>query len=89
MKMEEQVPLRSLNQAKAKPITDKSRKVPAQSNFWTGIVDGRQRIIPTPIDPDPDYHRAITQLLEEGSYEFHTFKLPVEKTLRVMLSGIP
>lgn len=34
-------------------------------------------------------YRAITKMLDEGNHEYHTFKLPEERTLRVVLRGIP
>lgn len=34
-------------------------------------------------------HRAITQMLDEGNNEYHTFELPEDKTLKAMFRGIP
>lgn len=36
-----------------------------------------------------DDHRAITQLLNGGSHDYHTFKLVEEKILRAVLNDIP
>lgn len=35
----------------------------------------------------PENHRAITRMLFEDSHEYHCFKLPEEKTLRIVFRG--
>lgn len=48
------------------------------------VTEGIQFIVPT-----PDNFRSVTLFLQQSNIPFHTFQLPEDRSLKVMLRGIP
>lgn len=101
----EQAPPTSSVSAMVKPMTAKTQEVPPnviseQKSWVVSRYHIQQRHIQMKrcvikrdgiqIHPSRiDDHRTITQILDKESQEYHTFKLPEENTLKVVLRGIP
>lgn len=105
MEAGEQAPSTASIPAKTQPISIKSQKVPlifiSEQKSWMeskeliqqSLIQNKhcvtnRNFIPIPPSRIQD-HRSITQMSDVSNYEYHTFKLPEEKTLRVLLCSIP